>query len=128
MLNKKPVVIWVNDDMSCDQGLVNYIERKYKCIVRRANSTEIALRMLRSNSTCCLVVTNLRRGNDSEAGITLYKEMKNMNSNVRCIVYTGRIDQRLKDKFLSLGGYAYTCYEDDLLDYVDCAFSAAEAD
>lgn len=117
-------VLWVNDDKDCDQWVDEWINRKYNADVDRVSSTEEALKKCKENKYE-LIVSNMRRENDSDAGITLLKKLREMGNETKYIVYTGRVDPQKERKVLKLGGYAYTASEIVVSAYIHTILTTA---
>lgn len=117
-------VLWVNDNMFSDLWVDEWINRKYRANVDRASSTEEALKMCEKNKYE-LIVSNMRRGNDSDAGITLLEKLRKMGNETKYIVYTGREDRLKERRFLKLGGYGYTASETVVSAYIHTILTTA---
>lgn len=107
-------VLWVNNDLCCDNHILTWIRNNYPVSrIDRAASTEEAYYMATAKNYS-LIVSNMRRPHDLNAGITLLEKLRESGVKSKYIVYTGQVDSEKERKVLQLGGYAYTAYENVL--------------
>lgn len=107
-------VLWVNDDLCCDNHILTWIRNNYPVSrIDRAASTEEAYYMA-TTKNYSLIVSNMRRPHDLNAGITLLEKLREYGVKAKYIVYTGQVEPEKERKVLQLGGYAYTAYENVL--------------
>lgn len=116
-------VLWVNDDLCCDSHIFSWIRNNYPVYrIERAASTEEALYMAKARNYS-LIVSNMRRPHDWNAGITLLEKLRKAGIESKYIVYTGGVDPEKERKVLKLGGYAYTACEDILKAFIHTALT-----
>ena len=111
-------VLWVNDDLCCDNHILSWIRNNYPVSrIDRAASTEEAHYMATAKNYS-LIVSNMRRPHDLNAGITLLEKLREARINSKYIVYTGGVNPEKELKFFKLGGYAYIVSEEALKAFI----------
>ena len=117
-------VLWVNDDRMADASIYSWILRNYPGIkgVYCAASTEEALHLI-SKNRYSLIVSNMRRPGDDDAGITLLEKLREAKIDTKYIIYSSYVDPEKERKFLLLDGYGYTAYQDVLEAFIHTALT-----
>ncbi|WP_433352100.1 response regulator [Micromonospora saelicesensis] len=106
-------ILWVDDHPEWNRAMVQLCER-VGMTVDTARSTDEALGIL-SPRGYDLVITDMRRGDDGQAGESLADEMERRALNISIIVYAGRFDPRAG---VHPAFFAYTTGVDGLVHYI----------
>ena len=111
-------VLWVNDDLCCDNHILSWIRNRYPVSrIDRAASTEEAHYMATAKKYS-LIVSNMGRPHDLNAGITLLEKLLESGVQTKYIVYTRQVDREKECKFFKLGGSAYIVSEEALKAFI----------
>lgn len=105
--NKKNRILWVDDYPSNNETIINLFEDRgiqFDIAITTRQGIDLFKR-----ESYDLVITDMRRGNESDAGISLIKELKQLNCQVPIVVFTSsRAIQRYGNKALRLGASEVT--------------------
>ncbi len=106
-LVKRNRILWVDDYPINNKSVVNLFEDK-NIRFDIALTTKQALELYKSE-LYDLIITDMRRGDESDAGLSLLKELRLLHCQTPIIVYTRRraID-KYGDESLRLGAYKVT--------------------
>lgn len=100
-------ILWVDDYPSNNEMVINFFE-KWNIKFDLAISTNQALQLL-SENTYDLIITDMGRGNESDAGLTLLKKIKKIKYESPVIVYASRnAIRKYGDDALHYGAYKVT--------------------
>ncbi|WP_432958707.1 response regulator [Micromonospora haikouensis] len=106
-------VLWVDDNPGWNSSVVRLLERS-GMRVEIAVTTEEALTAL-SRRTYDLLITDMRRGNDGQAGQRLVEEMAARGMTLPIVLFTLNFDPR---RGVHPSVFAYTTAVDELLHFV----------
>jgi CheY-like chemotaxis protein len=110
-------ILWV-DDEPLNNGWETQALKTLGIKVVPATSTHEALRKL-VDSSYSLVITDMNRAPDSEAGLTLLREMKSNANSTPVIIYgSAKTRATMRDRALELGAVAYTSLPNELIQQV----------
>lgn len=104
---KRNRILWVDDYPINNELVVNLFEDK-NIQFDIALTTKQGLELYK-NELYDLIITDIGRGDESDAGLSLLKELKSLHCNIPIIVYTSyRAIEKYGDECLRLGAYKVT--------------------
>jgi CheY-like chemotaxis protein len=109
-------ILWVDDHPENNTHESSKLELQGAAI-ETSSTTDGALVYLRKRHFD-IVITDMRRGDDSQAGVTLMDRMRALDSKVPVIVYSARFSAVSREAVFRAGAYACTNNPDELFNSV----------
>lgn len=105
-------ILWVDDNPEGNRSLAETYRRLLGVEFRFAEDTERALEFLRRRPAITMVITDMRRGDDEQAGLTLLRQMAAEQLQRPTVIY---LSQVRPDLGIPPGAFAVTNRPDELL-------------
>lgn len=108
---KKPIVLIVDDELAVRETLFSFLKDRFDCSFNTAEDGEDAVNFVKKNG-CDLMLLDIKM--PKKGGITVIREVKAINPNIKIIVISAWDSEDVATEALKLGATDYLIKPTDL--------------